>query len=162
MGGMQTTRPPWSTATKLTLVLLLLGLGIFLLYHFQAIIIPLVLAVILAYILLPLTNFIQGRLRVRRGFAILLAYLVLIICLTAIPMLLIPPLAAQATELNLDIQRIWGEIESLLGSRYVIAGQTIDLRRLCARRPARSAVCWSHSSPKPCSLPSSLSPLWSG
>jgi predicted PurR-regulated permease PerM len=123
---MQASRPPWSTATKLTLVLLLLGLGIFLLYRFQAIIIPLILAIILAYILLPLANWIEGRLKVRRGFAILLAYLVLIICLTAIPMLLIPSLAAQATELNLDIQRIWSEIESLLGSRYVIAGQTID------------------------------------
>lgn len=123
---MQSSRPPWSTATKLTLILLLLGLGIFLLYRFQAILIPLVLAVILAYILLPMANWIQDRLKVRRGFAVLLAYLVLIICLTAIPMLLIPPLAAQAEELNLDIQRIWGEIESLLGSRYVIAGLTID------------------------------------
>lgn len=125
---MQAQRPPWSTSTKLTLVLLLLGLGIFLLYRFRAVIIPLILAIILAFILLPMANWIERRLRIRRGLAILLAYLVLLSGLTAIPMLLIPPLAAQATELNLDIQRLLGEIETLLGKRYVIAGQTIDLQ----------------------------------
>jgi predicted PurR-regulated permease PerM len=123
---MQTPRPPWPASTKLVIVLLLLGLGIFLTYRFRAVIIPFILAVILAYILLPMANWIERRLRVRRGLAILLAYLVLLVCLTAIPMLLIPPLAAQATELNLDIQRIWAEIETLLGNRYTIAGQTID------------------------------------
>jgi predicted PurR-regulated permease PerM len=123
---MQTPRPPWSASTKLVIVVLLLGLGLFLTYRFRAVIIPFILAVILAYILLPMANWIERRLRVRRGLAILLAYLVLLVCLTAIPMLLIPPLAAQATELNLDIQRIWGEIETLLGNRYTIAGQTID------------------------------------
>jgi predicted PurR-regulated permease PerM len=123
---MQTPRPPWPASTKLVIVLLLLGLGVFLTYRFRAVIIPFILAVILAYILLPMANWIERRLRVRRGLAILLAYLVLLVCLTAIPMLLIPPLAAQATELNLDIQRIWAEIETLLGNRYTIAGQTID------------------------------------
>jgi predicted PurR-regulated permease PerM len=123
---MHTPRPPWPASTKLVIVLLLLGLGVFLTYRFRAVIIPFILAVILAYILLPMANWIERRLRVRRGLAILLAYLVLLVCLTAIPMLLIPPLAAQATELNLDIQRIWAEIETLLGNRYTIAGQTID------------------------------------
>jgi predicted PurR-regulated permease PerM len=123
---MQAPRPPWSTSTKLTIFLLLLGLGIFLLYRFRAVIIPLILAVILAFILLPLANWIERCLRIRRGLAILLAYLVLLVCLFAIPMLIIPPLASQATELNLDIQRIWGEIETFLGNRYVISGRTID------------------------------------
>jgi predicted PurR-regulated permease PerM len=135
---MQSPRPPWSTSTKLTIVLLLLGLGIFLLYRFQAVIIPLVLAIILAYILLPIANWIERRLRVRRALAILLAYLILIICLTAIPLLLIPPLAAQATELNLDFQRIYAEIEALLGNRYIIAGQTIDVQ--AALRQATGSV----------------------
>lgn len=128
MGGMQAPRSPWSASTKLIIILLLLGLGIFLLYRFRAVIIPLILAVILAFILLPMANWIERRLRVRRGLAILVAYLVLLICLVAIPMLLIPPLAAQATELNLDIQRIWGEVETFLGNRYIIAGQMIDVQ----------------------------------
>lgn len=135
---MQSTRSPWSTSTKLTIVLLLLGLGIFLLYRFRAVITPLVLAIILAYILLPIANWIERRLRVRRALAILLAFLILIVCLTAIPLLLIPPLAAQATELNLDIQRIYAEFEALLGNRYVIAGQTIDVQ--AALRQASGSV----------------------
>lgn len=125
---MQAPRPPWSTPTKLIVVLLLLGLGVFLLYRFQAVIIPLILAIILAYILMPLANWIERRLRVRRSLAILLAYLILLTCLIAIPLLLIPPLAAQANELNLDIQRIYTEIEGLLDKPAVVAGQTIDVQ----------------------------------
>ena len=122
------SRPPWSTSTKLIVILLLLGLGVFLLYRFRAVIIPLILAIILAYILLPLANWIQRRLRVRRSLAILLAYMILFIFLIAIPLLIITPLAAQATELNLDFQRIYTEIEALLDKRYMVAGQTIDIQ----------------------------------
>jgi predicted PurR-regulated permease PerM len=135
---MQAPRSPWSSSTKLIVVLLLLGLGIFLLYRFRTVIIPLILAIILAYILIPLANWIEHRLRVRRPLAILLAYLFLLICLTAIPLLLIPPLAAQATELNLDIQRMYDEIESLLDKPTMIAGQTIDVQ--AALRQATGSV----------------------
>src|SRR5512139_4077244 len=118
---MQAPKPPWSTSTKLIVVLLLLGLGIFLLYRFRAVIIPLILAIILAYILIPLANWMERRLRLRRSLAILLAYLILLICLAAIPLLLIPPLAAQANALNLDIQRIYTQIEGLLDKPAVVA-----------------------------------------
>jgi predicted PurR-regulated permease PerM len=123
---MQKLRPRWSPRTKLTIVLLLLGLGVYLLYRFSAVIKPMIMAIVLAFILTPIANWFQERLRLNRSFATALAYLAAIVVLIPIPMVIIPSLATQSTGLNLDIQRFLVEIEKLLGSQYVIAGQTIN------------------------------------
>ncbi|MBN1148362.1 MAG: AI-2E family transporter [Anaerolineales bacterium] len=124
---MNEIRPRWSPHAKLTVVLLLLSLGVFLLYRFSAVIEPMIVAFILAYIISPMANWLQERIKVGRGLATLLAYLLLLAILAAIPMVVIPPLTAQSTGLNLDIQRILVEVESLLGNRYIIAGRVIDV-----------------------------------
>jgi predicted PurR-regulated permease PerM len=127
MGDMNEERPHWSSRTKLTVTLLLLLLGVFLLYRFRAVIQPLILAIILAYILTPVANWFQRRLGVRRSFATIFAYLVLIVVLISIPMVIIPPLTDQSAILNLDMQRILLQLEELLDSQYVIAGYVIDV-----------------------------------
>jgi len=124
---MNEIRPRWSPRTKLTVILLLLGLGVFLLYRFSAVIEPLIVAFILAYIISPMANWFQSRMKLKRGLATLLAYLLLLMILAAIPMVIIPALTAQSTGLNLDFQRILAEVEGLLGNRYVIAGRVIDV-----------------------------------
>jgi predicted PurR-regulated permease PerM len=123
---MYTSRSPWSSRTKLTVALLCLGLGLYLLYRFSAAIKPLILAGILAYVLSPLANWFQSRLKIRRGLATLLTYLILLIILATIPMVIIPTLTAQSTGLNLYIQRFLDTTEFWLGRQYVVLGQTID------------------------------------
>jgi predicted PurR-regulated permease PerM len=124
---MSMPRPHWSSRTKIVVSLLLMLVGVYLLYRFSVILTPLVLAVLLAYVLSPLVNFFQRRLRIRRGLGILLAYLVMIAVLTALPMVLIPPLATQSTQFNMDIQRFLRAAESLLAGQYNIAGQVINV-----------------------------------
>ena len=123
---MQTLRPRWSPRTKLTIILLLVGLGLYLIYRFSAVIKPMIMAIILAFILTPIANWIQVRLKLGRAFATALAYLALIVVLIPIPMVIIPSLAAQSSGLNVDIQRFLAEIEKLLATKYIIAGQTIN------------------------------------
>lgn len=124
---MQELRPRWSPRTKLTIILLLLGLGVYLLYRFSAVIKPMILGGVLAFILSPVANWFQSRLRVHRVLATLMAYLVMLVVVITIPMVIIPPLTIQSTGLNLNLQRFLGELEALLGSQYTIAGQTIDV-----------------------------------
>ena len=126
MGDMQEKRVRWSPRTKLTIILLLLGLGIYLLYRFRAAISPIILAAILAYILSPIVFWVQNKFRLNRGFAIVLTYLFLLIVLIVILMVVIPPLSTQVAELNLDIQQFLDGIKRLLGNQYTIAGYTID------------------------------------
>lgn len=127
-GGIQDLRPHWPPRIKLTITLLLLGLGVYLAYLFRTAIAPGVIAVLLAFILTPMVGWFQKRFRVKRSQATLLTYLVLLILITVIPLVIIPPLASQSSDLTLNFQQLLKEIEALLANPYKIADYTIDLR----------------------------------
>ena len=73
---MNASRPSWSPQVKLVVGLLVVALFIYLIFRFSAVIPPLILAIILSYILSPLVNRIESRLRLPRGLATLFAYLI--------------------------------------------------------------------------------------
>ncbi len=123
---MEINHPHWSAQTKLVVSLLLLALLIFLLSRFRVILTPFILAVILAYILTPVANFFQRRLRIRRILATLLAYILFLAALILLPAVLIPLLEDQVTGLNIDFQVIIQRVEGLFAHQYIIAGQVID------------------------------------
>ena len=72
--------------------ILLVALGVFLLSRFSAVLKPMILAVVIAFILTPITNYFQQRLKLNRVLAIFLAYLVLIAVIIALPLAIIQPL----------------------------------------------------------------------
>lgn len=127
---MQGVRSRWSPQTKLTISLLIIALFIYLLSRFSAILAPIVLAVILAYVLSPLVNQLQSRFGLHRALATLFIYILMLAVTITLPILLLPPLAAQFAGLNLDIQRILRAVEDLLGHRFLIAGQVINVDEL--------------------------------
>jgi predicted PurR-regulated permease PerM len=127
---MSVARHHWNSGTKITVILLLLGLGTFLLYRFSAILPPFILAVILAYILTPMVGFLQSRLHIPRTLAILLSYLVLLVAISILPLVVIPALAAQTQGLNLDIQRLLLQTESLLQNEYHLFGVMIPVKSI--------------------------------
>ena len=124
---MEQDRKSWSYPTKLTVSLLVLFFFIFLLNQFKSVIPPFILAVILAYIISPLTNLFATRLRLNRILAILLSYVILIVGASAIPLVLIPSLTVELRQVNLDYQTFFDFLTNLRGSSWHIAGQTIKL-----------------------------------
>jgi predicted PurR-regulated permease PerM len=96
-------RPHWSETAKAVVSILLVALGAFLLSRFSAVLKPVILAVVIAFILTPLANYFQERLKLHRLLAILLAYLVLIAVLIALPLAIIQPLGSQLAEIKQDI-----------------------------------------------------------
>lgn len=124
---MENSRPHWTNSTKIIVSLLVLAFSIFLLYKFSAIITPLIICIILAYILSPVVNLIQNRLHIHRAVSILIAYILVVLIIIGVLMLIIPPLAEQVSGLNVDIQLLLQNLEHILGRRYHIAGQVIDL-----------------------------------
>jgi predicted PurR-regulated permease PerM len=123
---MSANRPRWSPITKAMVSLLLLAGGIYLLFRFRALLAPLVLALILAYILTPAVNLLQARLRLSRGLVTVICYLVLVLLLVVLPVVVVPVLAAQFTELNQDIETLYQQVEKLADNSYVIAGYTLN------------------------------------
>lgn len=120
------TRPRWSTPTKFTVSLVILALGVYLLFRFSAVLPPLILAFILAYILSPLVNSLQERTRLPRGLTILLGYLIVLGTLTMLGWLIVPPFVEQLSGLGGDIQRLVRSFETFLGRRLVIGGLQIN------------------------------------
>jgi predicted PurR-regulated permease PerM len=126
----ESSRPRWSSQTKLAVAFVLLAIAVFLLYRFRVVIGPLILAIILSYILSPVASTVQARLKFPKAISIFLAYVLLIVILALILMIFIPLLANQLSGLNLDFQRILNQVETLLGRQIVIAGRTINVEDL--------------------------------
>ncbi len=120
----------WSSQTKLVVILILLAIAAYLIYRFRVIIGPLVLAIILSYLLTPAVDALEARFKLPRGFATFLAYISLVIILSAILMLIIPLLVNQLSVLNVDIQRILSELETLLGQQLIVAGRALNVEDL--------------------------------
>ena len=122
----ETNRPRWLPRTKLTVILLLLGLFVYLLTRFSVVIAPFILACILAYVISPLVNFLEHRVHIPRSLATALVYLILIAAIITLPAVLIPALGEQIAGINLDIQLILKQAEDLFGHQFVFAGYVFD------------------------------------
>jgi predicted PurR-regulated permease PerM len=123
---MSSSRPAWSNQTKLIVILVLLAMMAFLLQKFGRMAVPLILAVILAYVLTPAVNFLEGRLHVRRIFAILITYLLMFLVIGAVLMLLVPMLVRQGTDIGVDITAMLTQATALMGDKFTVGGVTID------------------------------------
>lgn len=120
-------RPRWPTSTKVVVSVALLVLLVYLLDRFSAAVAPLILAGILAFVLKPLVDRAEERLRLPRGLATLLVYLVVIGILAVLPALVVPGLIDQFQRVNLDLLEVADQIETIVPRTVSLAGLEFDL-----------------------------------
>lgn len=118
-------RSSWPYATKLTISLLLVAFFIYLLSRFHEIIAPIIIAIIIAYILNPVVNSFQRWLRIPRGIAILITYIIALVIVIGIPILLISILGENLETLRFNPQKVITAVQSALAQEYTLAGFTI-------------------------------------
>ncbi len=123
-------RPRWSTTTKLIVSAGMLAVSLYLLYRFKAVIAPLVMAGVLAFLLNPIASFLERRLRMSRGLATVLVYIVLIGLISILPIILVPELVDQITRLVSNLEGIIQNIEGFLGTEVVIGSYTIHVAQI--------------------------------
>ena len=102
--------PPWSTASKRLVWLVLLGLAALAIYRVRALLLPLSMAAILAYLINPLVQWLTHHTPLNRIFSIAAIYLTLIAALVYIPVSVVSPVISQANTL---IQNTPGYVEQL-------------------------------------------------
>ena len=119
-------RAPWPYATKLTVSLLILVFFIYLLTRFQAFIIPLILAVIIAYVLNPLVNIFQKHIHLPRVITIIYTYLLVLAFIIGIPYLMVTFISKNFPITQINTQNIIDTIQAGLAKQYVILGITIN------------------------------------
>jgi len=126
----------WSDTTKqwiLVGIVLLLALAF---YRFQRILTPVIVAILLAYVLHPTVSFLERRLRISRTLAVSVSFLFLLALISLIPLVVIPALVEQVSDLNLNLQEVLDFAMSLLSGPLVIGGFTIEASQLYDRAVA--------------------------
>ncbi|NPV09406.1 MAG: AI-2E family transporter [Anaerolineae bacterium] len=128
---------PWSDSTKRTVatgMALLLALA---LYQIRAIIPPLTIAIVIAYILTPIVDALERRTRVHRGLNVLLVDLLALAVLAIIPALAAPTLISQASQLDVDFDAVMENlVEDLASGLNAILGGRLDVDEVLARSQA--------------------------
>ena len=128
----ETSSPDWQPGTRLVVGVLLIVVAALLLYQLRQFLIPMTLALLMAYVLHPLAVRLQRRLRGPRWLAIGLIYLVLLLALagttTGIGLAASQALTSLASYLGDLSQRIPAQIEALADLQLSLGPWTLDLR----------------------------------
>jgi len=122
----------WSRAIRyLALMIVLTGL-VWLLFAFQALIGPLVIAALLAYILNPAVMLITTRTKLRHRLSVSLVYLLFLVVLAALLVIFVPVVINQARSLLLELQGVKVQLEDALASPVTLLGFDLSLDELLA------------------------------
>ncbi len=119
--------PPWSTNTKRTIIIVLLAVLVLGVYRIRGLLLPVVTAVILAYLVEPLVELITEHTRLKRSLAIAFVYLILIAVLISIPVSAIAPIVNQVNNFINNLPRFVEQLGELLQQPITIAGNEIPL-----------------------------------
>ncbi|MDP2953520.1 MAG: AI-2E family transporter, partial [Chloroflexota bacterium] len=92
---------PWSDSTKRMVVAGIGLITLILIYTTRQVLVPIILALLLAYVLQPVVGLLV-RARIPRGLAIALIYLALLASLAAIPAFIGPSLFQEVMQLEVD------------------------------------------------------------
>jgi predicted PurR-regulated permease PerM/N-acetylglutamate synthase-like GNAT family acetyltransferase len=121
----------WNSTTKIIVVLLVLLLLALVVYRFQDVIPPLVIAILVAFILDPIVTFLSKRARFARGVAAGFVVLVLIVAMLAVvaaPVAAVPSIQAAVLSAQQDATNVINEITGFLDQPPIeIMGYELDL-----------------------------------
>jgi len=120
----------WSLTTKRLVVVGLIILLLLVLYVLRALLPPIAIAVVLAYILKPFADLVERRARLPRTLAVLLIVLVLLLVIGIIAFTVVPYAVDRITRLNLDLQQLTDDLITFLSQPISILGYSLSLEDL--------------------------------
>ncbi|MFQ6101213.1 MAG: AI-2E family transporter [Anaerolineae bacterium] len=120
----------WSTSTKRTIVIVILVLLALVIHRFRDVIPPLVIALLLAFILDPIADLLTDRLRLSRGLATGLIFVILIVGMlgvVAAPVTVVPAIQRAVRSVQADLTDIITGIGAFLERPVEIGEYALDL-----------------------------------
>lgn len=117
----------WSPTTKRWVVIFGVVAGYLFIRRVSAVLPPIIITFILAYILVPIADFLSKHLHLRRTAAVLITYLVLIAILITVPALFIPPLIGQIENFVEGMPTLIRVIGEFIEQPLTIRDFTLDL-----------------------------------
>lgn len=120
----------WTPGTKRAILitcLILIGLAI---WQFSIVLAPLVVAVIIAFLLNPVLNWLTERTSLKRGLAAPIVYIIFLIVLALIPTLGGPLIIQQVGQLDIDVQQVADQVNEAMDYQLVLGGVTVNMTSL--------------------------------
>jgi HAD superfamily hydrolase (TIGR01549 family) len=108
----------WSRTTKRLVIVGLIIILVLVLYVFRALVPPILLAFVLAYILKPFADGVEKRLQVPRTLAVILVYLVVLAVLITVPVTVVPIAVERVARLNVDVQKLTDDLVGFLSQPF--------------------------------------------
>lgn len=122
--------PKWPPGTKRA-VLIACGIAVgLIIWQFSAVLAPLIVAVIIAYLLNPILNWITAHSPLKRGLAAAIVYVTFLICLALIPTIGGPIIVQQVRQLNVGVQTIYEQLNEALDYEITIGEVNISMERI--------------------------------
>jgi len=125
----------WSPAARITATILLIGAFLWFISAAWALISPLAISALLAYVLNPGVAFVNTRTRLSRRWVVLLVYLISLIALVVTAVILAPIIPAQVTALASQLEEIIRQLEDSLAIPFTILGYSIPLDQIIGEIP---------------------------
>jgi predicted PurR-regulated permease PerM len=122
--------PNWQTSTKYIITALVIVAVIATIAFARALIAPLVISALLAFVLTPMVERLAAYRRINRDTAVLIVYLLFLILVIAIPSSILPFVIPQLLNLSFDLIEIEQQIEVFLGQTIYIGGFSFSLPAL--------------------------------
>lgn len=120
----------WSIRFRyLMFIVLCLVVGAFI-WYIRALIVPLVISGLLAFMLSPVVNFLTYRTVLSKRFAAILVFAISLLVILAIPVVLTPTLVFQASLLGDDLSNMTIRIQEFLSKPFVFLNWSVNLQGL--------------------------------
>lgn len=120
----------WSQTTKRLVVIGVVIVLLIALYFFRALLPPIAIALVLAYLLKPIADFVERRTQLPRTGAVILVYLALLLVISTIPVTVVPYAVEQVTRLNLNLQQLIDDLVAFLSQPFTIFAFTFNIQEL--------------------------------
>lgn len=120
----------WSTATKRIVILIGLLFFALVLHRFSTLLNPMMLAFLVAFIIIPVVDLLEGRVGMHRNLATILVFLVLVIAMLAVlaaPVAVVPSVRRAIISAQVDLRRMIDDITAFFGREIEILGFEFDL-----------------------------------
>jgi predicted PurR-regulated permease PerM/phosphoglycolate phosphatase-like HAD superfamily hydrolase len=120
----------WSRTTKILVIVGLVIVFLLVLYVFRDLLPPIAIAVVLAYLLKPIVDFVQRRIKLPRTLDVILVFLVLLLLFSIIPVTVVPYSVDQIRRLNVNLQELTDSLISFLSQPIYILDRPFSLQDL--------------------------------
>ncbi len=120
----------WGRTTKRLVIVGLVIVFLLVLYVFRDLLPPVALALVLAYLLKPIADFAERRIKLPRTLAVILVFLVILLLISTIPVYVVPYAVDQVRRLNVNLQQLTDSLISFLSQPITILDRSFSLQDL--------------------------------